>query len=1233
MEVAGETSETRITYALPNGSYKTEIATGPVRTRQNDAWVPIDTTLIAQGGRLKPKAVSGGVTLEVSSGGSDAFVKISADGRSYALRWPTPLPKPTVKGSVATYTDAGGIGADLVVTALPTGFRHDVVLRRRPAKPLELRIGVEDGGLTLAEGKGGQLLLKDKGNKIVSMVPQPIMWDGSAKGRLPLAKRAKVAADVVTNGGRSELVLKPDHAFLTDPSTTYPVRVDPTVTLPLDSDVEVTTYDTVDLPAYPDNTYLMAGTMTGGFKSRVHLRFDTANLQGSTVTDARLSMNTIDAQNCGPTVGNGVQVARLTGAWNPDNLYWANKPAFTTEDASSNTKGVTSDCDVWPDSMEWNVTGIAQDWAAGAADHGLVLKSPGEANVDNYRTFTASEDTDFNIPPKLTITTSGSSSAPTISGLTITPAQTVGGTMVTSSLTPQLAATVADVIGGNLTGEFEIEHDPAATSQGTGQIWVGASPAVTSSSQATVSVPAGKLTDGWKIRWRARAVNAAAATSSTWSNWLAVTVDMPDPNGQPTVSTLQVDPSQQVNGQTMTGSLTPALLAQVTDPTGQPLRVEYAVEHDPAATGQGTGQIWAGALDNAASGSQAKVTVPEGSLQDGWKVRWRARALNTTTGVGSEWSAWQGFQIAVELVGDALAHTARAVIPTDASFAVAAWLRWENKDGAYTIVEQKGLHQAPFHLGNTPGHGLVFTFTSADSSEATTEGVRSQVEPPVNEWFHLTGVYDATLKKATLYLNGAEIKSETIGFPAWRATGLTTLGTQMSGALDDIHVYDKALTAQEAAVIAGATTVPAVPSATKPSATEAKRATAAVVDPVYHRIEPEDCIRENSSFYYPPTSRVPARNEKGWTQGPHDWCVSQKPKFTVEIRTRLGWQVTDEADFVLMTIGRTFNDSRTAELDVIALSMNDQVKGAAFKDQVFSLGLIVQPSPSGSCRQVVDANYPQGFAGNRHYWNSSRRVTFKIESPETGWQGGGDALLSECNVQLSLTAPHMPGLMYKNRTAKGLIRCDSAKENRYFPRGCIFDHKMRALELKEVTFPNAYAHISKAYLTPNITTPSTSTTDRRMWPKHMNFGEAKKFPGFSTVTPLTRLKDGKRRGRNYYRSFRICAADFDNNNPSITWNGGSAPWNTGQKECDEFPFQSTYQGSWVSWQENKPNDKGKPYMSEVTVSVSLIPKQENTDWGAMYNIAGLGRFYMNDRILHGEDFILHLYNANGERIN
>ncbi|WP_169789118.1 DNRLRE domain-containing protein [Nonomuraea candida] len=1088
VEVAGETTATSITYAQPDGkTFKTEVAAGPVRARQGSGWVPIDTTLTDQGGKLRPKILVEGAVVEFSAGGTDPFVKMTADRMSYALRWPTPLPKPTVKGSVATYTDAAGVGADLVVTAVPAGFRHEVVLRQRPAKQVELRIGVENEGLTLTEGKGGRLLLKGKDKKLVAAGTRPIVADGTAKGKFPLAKRGEAGSDVVSMGGRTELVVRPDQKFLADAGTTYPVRVAAAVTLPLNADVDVSTLDSDVSPAYPDNQYMLAGTMTGGTKARVHLHFDTTGLQGSTVTDATLSMNTIDSHNCGAALANGIQVARLTGAWNPDNMYWANKPALTTEDASTNFKGVNSDCATYPDTMDWNVTGIAQDWAAGAANHGLVLKSPGEANINNYRVFTSSEDTDFNVPPKLTITTSGPTSQPAVSAPAITPAQTVDGVTVTNSLTPQLAATVADPAGGNLTGEFEVEHDPAATGQGSGQIWTGASQAVTSGGQATISVPAGKLTDAWKIRWRARAASSTAA--SAWTDWQAATVDVPNP----TVDAFQVTPSQIINGATVASSLTPALRATVTDPTAQPLRAEFELEHDPAApSGQGTGQIWTGGLDNVASGTQATATIPAGKLADGWKVRWRVRAVNTVTTVGSPWSDWQAVTVEVPdpvsepavgalqvspseqvdgttvtltrtptlltqvsdpagtplraeaeiehdpaapdgqgtgqiwsgaadnvpagtrasiavpantltdgwkvrwraravsattaspwsdwqtftvslpkptatgltitpskvvdgvtvtdtltptlqatlthptgqvlraeaeiehdpaatghgpgqiwtgavdnvasgsqalvtvpddkladgwkvrwrlraVAGDTssawsdwqhvtvdlvqpgeepLAQTAGAVIRTDQSFTTAAWLRWSDKDGDYTVLEQKGTHQAPFRLGNTAEHGLAFTFTNSDTADARVEGVRSGVEPPVDEWFHLVGVHDAATRTATLYLNGAQVGTAQLSFPAWDAQTPLRIGAAMAGSIDEVELYQRPLSAAGVAGLVAqpqTTQAPAAPSAkasparTTPATTTGTSSVASD-DGFYRRVKLEDCLALDDNY-------------------------------------------------------------------------------------------------------------------------------------------------------------------------------------------------------------------------------------------------------------------------------------------------------------------------------------------------------------------------------------------------
>ncbi|GAA2215658.1 hypothetical protein GCM10009850_111260 [Nonomuraea monospora] len=721
VEVRYDTTEVSTTRAMPDGSFETQITTTPVRTKQDGLWVPIDVTLVERDGLLKPKATRAGTLVELSKGGTAPYLKMVRDGGQVsALSWPTALPTPSVKRNVATYVDAAGPGADLVITVLPTGIRQEVVMHKAPAKSLELRIALQSSDLTLSRGKNGTLLLKSSDRAVSTLQSRPFMRDDSVKGAR--AKRVGVNAEVVDKDGEAELVLKPDQAFLTDSDTTYPVRLDAAVTLPISADVDVSTYDT-DSPAYSDNEYLMAGTMADGFIARTHLKFETTGLLDSTVTGAMLSMNTVDSHNCGPALARGIQVARLTDAWDPDNMYWGSTPTHTAEDASTNFKGVNSDCSTWPDSMDWNVTGIAQDWAAGAANHGLVLKSPGEANVNNYRMFTSSEYPDADgSPPTLTITTSGPASEPTVSAPTITPAQTVDGTTVTTSLTPQLAATVADTIGGDLTGEFEVEHDPTAAEQGTGQIWAGSSLSVTSGGRASVTVPTGELANGWMVRWRARAVNAAASTASAWSAWQAATVEVGDTSVAP------------------------------------------------------------------------------------------------------------------------LAQSAGPVLRTDQSFTVAAWLRWNDKDGAYRVLEQRGSNAASFSIGNDPDHGLIFKLTQADENEATIEGALSGVEPPVNEWFHLAGVYDAAANKVTLYLNGTEVKTAQLGFPAWNAVGPLQLGAAMVGDLDEVLVYQKAASAaQIGAIYAAIRNQPATRSASVEEKTATVNATAARKKFPYGHISTDRC--------------------------------------------------------------------------------------------------------------------------------------------------------------------------------------------------------------------------------------------------------------------------------------------------------------------------------------------------------------------------------------------------------
>ncbi|MCA2223094.1 hypothetical protein [Nonomuraea aurantiaca] len=294
--VAAETTETTLTYANPDGTITLEASSGPVRVKQGDAWTAIDTNLVAKDGVLKPKAALANVTFSGGGEGKRLAVLERSDKQSYALTWPAPLPVPKVEANRATYFDAAGPGGDLVVTALPTGFRYDVVLRERPTGPVEYKIKIKTEGLKLAETDQGGLQLTDTKGKTVASASEPVMYDtptslpaqesaaptGKAK---PTAKLGAIDTEVIADGDQQTLVLKPDPKFLADPDTTYPVTVDPTTTLPLLADMTVFSQGGFSQSLTVGNSDSdTARTFTRGL-----LKFDTSALTSQVVTDRGLS--------------------------------------------------------------------------------------------------------------------------------------------------------------------------------------------------------------------------------------------------------------------------------------------------------------------------------------------------------------------------------------------------------------------------------------------------------------------------------------------------------------------------------------------------------------------------------------------------------------------------------------------------------------------------------------------------------------------------------------------------------------------------------------------------------------------------------------------------------------------------------------------------------------------------------------------------------------------------------
>ncbi|SPL88104.1 unnamed protein product [[Actinomadura] parvosata subsp. kistnae] len=404
------TDENSTTVANPDGSFTATITSGPSNVKRSDGtWAAIDTTLVAEGSVLKPRVSQ--AVVEVSGGGDGPAAKlVDSAGRVFILNWANPLPKPSVSANVATYADAAGPGADLVVTVLPTGLRHDVVLREKPKGPLELRIPIRTQGADLTRSADGGLQLKSTGGDVLASSAPPVMYDSSGRGKPRGDALAEVPATVESQDGAQVLVLKPDTGFLSDPDRVYPVRLVPGITMPtVVTDTDVAT----SWASHPGDAMIIAGTMPwengqGGDIMRSLVSFDTATLKGKRVVLAGLGMWNLETNACGPRVGSGLTAERITSPWTETNLTWNNKPTTTSQGASTTQAGRgrtwTEPCPDGAGYLAWPVTDIVKAWADGAPNYGIQLRGADESEKTNWRAFAASENKDAGVkPPTLTV--------------------------------------------------------------------------------------------------------------------------------------------------------------------------------------------------------------------------------------------------------------------------------------------------------------------------------------------------------------------------------------------------------------------------------------------------------------------------------------------------------------------------------------------------------------------------------------------------------------------------------------------------------------------------------------------------------------------------------------------------------------------------------------------------------------------------------------------------------------
>ncbi|GII65212.1 hypothetical protein Skr01_52970 [Sphaerisporangium krabiense] len=842
VEVLSLRTETRQVFANPDGSFTSQTSALPERVRRGGGWVDVDPSLVfAADGSVRTVATP--LELTFSGGGTAPVAAIGDGGRSVAMTWPRSLPKPSLAGDTATYTEVLP-GVDLRLTASALGFSEVLVVKSRQAAAdpalSKLAFGVRANGVSVRKTATGGLSAVTATGTEVFHAPAPRMWDSSGAPAAATAKAGPAAegrqAVMDVEVAADRLVITPDKELLTSPGTTYPVYIDPQWS---GSKLAWTYVD----KAYPSQEYWNSSHMAeagdyGSGVKRSFFRMDSNNVNGKHILKATFRITQIKSWGCTSTP-QGVELWLTGGISSSTN--WSHQPSWSQYQGTvASDAGYSSSC---PDKgIEFNVTGAIVKAAKGgwsSTTFGLKDYNDTNSSVWGWKGFSNAPKLviDYNTPPAAPAGIGTSPATPCVTGAA---RPTVNAGDAESPI--QLKAKIYDPDKANdgVRAEFILHHYNTATGAWddiTSTMPGGGKTAYKYTTSATDhSVKLAGLVTGHSYAYKVKAYDGT--DSSAWSKWCEFTVDTIDPATLPKVTSLDYPADTPDawqgsvgwagaftlapgDGETdVTGFLwalddrelaTPA--TKVTIPAGQTsVNVRVAPRHD------WLNSLFVYPVDRAGNVGK-NYAVYDFYVNPGFgpEGHWRLDETSGTTAADSGATAhpatiaggatWAGARVAggLSLNGSTgYGSTDGPVVHTDRSLSVSAWVLLKDKSKNSTVVSQNAARNSGFQLYYSSGYKRwIFNKIAADVDDMTIVRAISDAEPTTDIWTHLTGVYDAPHRQLRLYVNGI-LQSTTASFPyePWDATGPLQLGRlqwhatyieNFAGDIDDVKVWKREL--------------------------------------------------------------------------------------------------------------------------------------------------------------------------------------------------------------------------------------------------------------------------------------------------------------------------------------------------------------------------------------------------------------------------------------------------------
>lgn len=527
VRIAGQTTESAEFIARPNGQITATVSAGPVRTKRDGKWVPIDLTLrLAPDGSVQAVADSLNLRFSGARDGGGELASVGSGDRRLALGWPGKLPAPALEGSRATYKDVA-TGIDLVVAATRSGFEQFFVVNSRDAVNRLPDLSLPLTGKSLAavkqDSSGGLTLRNDKGG-VLGTVPAPEMWDaGRAPGtgeptrrRVVSTKREsnKSALRKATGQERGTVLrLRPDLKWLRDPKTQFPVTIDPQVNALYTS---FDTYVREDVAADRSGAAdLQLGLFTGtpNANARAFAHWPIPGLAGKQITAATVNFWSWWSNTCTPSSWEIWSTGAVSSA-----TRWASQPTWEhREAASTQTKGYGPACDDGWVSID-GVSFFQRAATNNQATAYMGIRATDESTTLGSKLFRSRNADDTAQVPYASITYN---SYPTVGTRSTTPASvcaTGENRPKINTVTPQLSATVSDAEASPVTAEFEWW-----SLTGTSKLGSTITAASASGSALTATPPAGALVHNGIYKWRVRGSDGTG--ESPWSPFCEFAVD------------------------------------------------------------------------------------------------------------------------------------------------------------------------------------------------------------------------------------------------------------------------------------------------------------------------------------------------------------------------------------------------------------------------------------------------------------------------------------------------------------------------------------------------------------------------------------------------------------------------------------------------------------------------------------------------------------------------------------